>query len=102
MASRTDEELDALLDGLRERLTATIRDRSYGLFGASRDDQAAGLFIEMTLAMLSGLLVARGSGIGGKRRPRREAELMAAWKAVAPMLLAEFETTASSPSPLRT
>lgn len=96
VAARTDEELQTLLESVRQRLTTMIRDASFALFGADRDNVAVGLFIEMNLAMLSGLMTARLTGIGGRRsRAKREAEVLGAWKAAAPVLLAELGVAAS-------
>jgi AcrR family transcriptional regulator len=96
VAARTDTELDGLLRGVRGRLTAVVRQKSFELFGADPGDANAGMVIEMTLAMLSGLSVARYTGIGSGRRGRRQREVVAAWKAAAPVLLAAAGTVASS------
>jgi len=84
VAARTDPELDGLVGGVRGRLTNVIRQQSFELFGAEPGDSDAGLFIEMTLAMLSGLWLARYTGVGaGRGRTRREREILAAWKTIA-------------------
>ncbi len=88
VAAHTDPELDSLLGGVRGRLTTVIRQQSLELFGAEPGDKEAALFIEMTLAMLSGLSLARYTGVGvGRGRTRREREILGAWKATAPALL---------------
>ena len=90
VAAHTDPELDSLLGGVRGRLTTVIRRQSLELFGAEPGDNEVALFIEMTLAMLSGLSLARYTGVGvgrGRGRTRREQEILAAWKATAPALM---------------
>ena len=88
IAARTDPELDAHLAGLRTAFTGAIRKETFALVGAEPHDEAAALFIEMTLAMMTGLVTARMTGIGTQQqRARREAQILAAWKAAAPAVI---------------
>jgi AcrR family transcriptional regulator len=88
VAARTDPELDSLLVGVRERLSSVIREQTFELFGLDSSHVDARLYIEMTLAMLGGLSVARYTGIGIDRgRSRRERTVLAAWKRATPALL---------------
>jgi AcrR family transcriptional regulator len=91
-AALTDPELKELVRGLRPVLSRTVRDAGFELFGGDADDGAMGLFIELNLAVLSGLMTARITGIAGRRRTRREAQLLEAWKDVAPLLLARMRS----------
>ncbi|MGH9139097.1 MAG: TetR/AcrR family transcriptional regulator [Acidimicrobiales bacterium] len=88
VAARSDPELQALVETVRDRLTNLIREDSFLLVGADSSDVNVGIFIEMTLALVSGLWLARYTGIGvGRNRARRERQVLAAWKEAAPVLL---------------
>jgi AcrR family transcriptional regulator len=98
-AALTDPELKELVRGLRPVLTAAVREAGFELFGGDPDDAAMALFIELNLAVLSGLMTARITGLAGRRRSRRESQLLEAWKDAAPLLLARLQSLHGSPEP---
>lgn len=88
LAARTERELHQLMEGVDRRLRSSIRRQAIELFGADPDDGRAVLFIDMSLLLLSGLSLARGTAHGRSTR-QRENLILAAWQEAAPVLLAQ-------------
>jgi AcrR family transcriptional regulator len=85
MAARTDAELHQSLEIVERRVTPAVRRQAFDLFGADPRDEQAVLWIDLSLAVLSGLNFPQGMGHAGRRD---EAQLLEAWKSMAPAILA--------------
>ncbi len=88
VAARADTTLSVLLRQVRDRLFTVIAEAGCAMFGTDSGDEEAGIFIEMTLALFTGLALVRYTGLGrGPNRARRERQILEAWKATAPLLV---------------
>lgn len=87
MAARTDPELRDLVRDVERRVMPAVRRQALDLFGADPDDDAAAAWVDLSLILLTGLNVTRGTG--AQRTRRHEAEILATWKSLAPLVLAQ-------------
>jgi hypothetical protein len=77
------------MEGVDRRVASALRHEAFALFGADPSDERAGLFIDMSVAILSGLIMARATSYGRRGGRRREDQVLAAWKAAAPTILSQ-------------
>jgi AcrR family transcriptional regulator len=84
VASRTDAELRRRLHAVEDRLVHSIQQRAEEIFGKeARAEPGYELAIELTLSLMQGMALTRAVAVGAaRRRNKREAAMLAAWKDV--------------------
>ncbi|MGH9246873.1 MAG: TetR/AcrR family transcriptional regulator [Acidimicrobiales bacterium] len=88
VAGRTDPELQEMLDPVRDRLSRAIEHHTREAFGDTKEAATLATFIDMTLAVLAGLALARLTRVPLDRsQGAREERLLVGWKAAAPAVL---------------